>query len=183
MDEDMAEALAAFRACNYEHIYLREASVAQGTAVVAVLRALVEHYADRPNAIPAVKEAGGLPAGTTGAVTAAVSYVAGMTDRFAFRHAVAELGWDPRQAAQERRRLKGRPGAPSARADGGSGGDAEGAPGVLEQTGSTPRGAHRAPKKSSAAGVTVADIGTCERSSLRARGDISTTSMRNIRPK
>jgi len=95
MDEDMAEALAAFRACNYEHIYLREASVAQGTAVVAVLRALVEHYADRPNAIPAVKEAGGLPAGTTGAVTAAVSYVAGMTDRFAFRHAVAELGWDP----------------------------------------------------------------------------------------
>ena len=52
MDEDTAEALAAFRACNYEHIYLREASVAQGAAVVAVLRALVEHYADRPNAIP-----------------------------------------------------------------------------------------------------------------------------------
>ena len=59
MDEEMAEALAAFRACNYEHVYLRHASVAQGAAVVAVLRALVEHYADRPNAIPAVREAGG----------------------------------------------------------------------------------------------------------------------------
>jgi len=95
MDEDTAEALAAFRVCNYEHIYLREASVAQGAAVVAVLRALVEHYADRPNAIPAVRDAGGLSAGTTEAVTAAATYVAGMTDRFAFRHAVAELGWDP----------------------------------------------------------------------------------------
>ena len=95
MDEEMAEALAAFRACNYQHVYLREASLAQGAAVVAVLRALVEHYADRPNAIPAVRDAGGLSAGTTEAVTAAVTYVAGMTDRFAFRHAVAELGWDP----------------------------------------------------------------------------------------
>jgi len=63
MDNDMAEALAAFRACNYEHIYLRDASRAQGEAVVSVLRALVEHYADRPNAIPAVDEAGGLAAG------------------------------------------------------------------------------------------------------------------------
>jgi dGTPase len=90
-----AEALAAFRACNYEHIYLRDASVAQGEAVVAVLRALVDHYADRPNAIPAVRDAGGMGARDPGAVHAAVTYVAGMTDRFAFRHAVAELGWDP----------------------------------------------------------------------------------------
>ena len=95
MDNDMAEALAAFRACNYEHIYLRDASRAQGEAVVSVLRALVEHYADRPNAIPAVDEAGGLAGGTTEAVHAAVAYVAGMPDRFAFRQAVAVLGWDP----------------------------------------------------------------------------------------
>jgi dGTPase len=95
MDEAAAEALAAFRACNYEHIYLREASVAQGEAVVAVLRALVEHYADRPNAIPQVQESGGLSAGEPEAVRAAVTYVAGMTDRFAFRQAVAVLGWDP----------------------------------------------------------------------------------------
>jgi dGTPase len=95
MAEPMAEALAAFRAGNYEHVYLREASVAQGAAVIAVLRALVDHYADRPNTIPAVQEAGGLSAGEPAAVRAAVTYVAGMTDRFAFRQAVAVLGWDP----------------------------------------------------------------------------------------
>jgi dGTPase len=95
MEDDMAAALAAFRSCNYERIYLREASVAQGEAVVAVLRALVAHYADRPNAIPAVRERGGLVSGEDEAVRAAVTYVAGMTDRFAFRRAVAELDWDP----------------------------------------------------------------------------------------
>ncbi len=95
MDDERAEALAAFRAANYELIYLRPASVDQGQAVVGVLRALVEHYADRPNAIPAVREAGGLRPGGDQAVRAAVTYVAGMTDRFAFRRAVAELGWDP----------------------------------------------------------------------------------------
>ena len=100
MAEPMAEALAAFRAANYRHVYLREASVAKGAAVVAVLRALVDYYGDRPNAIPAVQEAGGLSAGhleggQPEAVRAAVTYVAGMTDRFAFRQAVAVLGWDP----------------------------------------------------------------------------------------
>ena len=95
MDAGTAGALAAFRACNYEHIYLREASLSQGRAVVAVLRALVEHYADRPNAIPDVAESGGAAAGEPEAVSAAVTYVAGMTDRFAFRQAVAVLGWDP----------------------------------------------------------------------------------------
>ena len=34
-------------------------------------------------------------AGSPEAVRAAVTYVAGMTDRFAFRQAVALLGWDP----------------------------------------------------------------------------------------
>ena len=34
--------------------------------------------------------------GTDEAVRAAVTYVGGMTDRFAFRTAVAELDWDPR---------------------------------------------------------------------------------------
>jgi dGTPase len=95
MTAEMAEALAAFRACNYEHVYLRRASLEQGASVMALLRALVEHYSDRPNAIPDVRETGGLPAGEPEAVRAAVGYVAGMTDRFAFRHAVAELGWDP----------------------------------------------------------------------------------------
>ena len=52
MDDDVAEALAAFRASNYEHIYLRPSSVHQGRAVVGVLRALVDHFGDRPNLIP-----------------------------------------------------------------------------------------------------------------------------------
>ncbi len=94
MDADTAEALARFRALNYEHIYLRDASVAQAEAVVTMLRALVEHYADRPGAIPSVQKAGGLSAGEPEAVRAAVGYVAGMTDRFACRQAVALLGWD-----------------------------------------------------------------------------------------
>jgi dGTPase len=98
MEEDVAEALAAFRACNYERIYLRQASVRQGEAVVSVLRALVEHFADRPHLIAdagAVSPAqSDLLAGSTDAIRAAVTYVAGMTDRFAFRQAVARLGWD-----------------------------------------------------------------------------------------
>src|SRR3989440_12501438 len=51
MRADLAEALAALRAFNYEHIYLRPASVAQADAVVAVLQALVDYFADRPNAL------------------------------------------------------------------------------------------------------------------------------------
>jgi dGTPase len=95
MDEENAACLAAFRRSNYERIYLRDASIEQGRAVVAVLQALVDHYADQPNAIPAVRSGGGFVGGSTNAVTAAVTYVAGMTDRFAFRCAVAVLGWDP----------------------------------------------------------------------------------------
>jgi dGTPase len=97
MEEDTAEALFAFRACNYERIYLRAASVRQGDAVVQVLRALVEHFADRPHLI-APTSSGSPPdvvAGSGEAIEAAVTYVAGMTDRFAFRQAVALLGWDP----------------------------------------------------------------------------------------
>ncbi len=95
MDAETATALARFRALNYEHIYLRDASLTQARSVVAMLRALVEHFSDRPNAIPSVREAGGLGAGAPAAVRAAVAYVAGMTDRFACRQAVALLGWDP----------------------------------------------------------------------------------------
>jgi dGTPase len=99
MEEDTAEALAAFRACNYERIYLRDASVRQGQSVISVLRALVEHFADRPHliadAMVGAVEPSDFSAGSAEAVHAAVTYVAGMTDRFAFRQAVALLGWDP----------------------------------------------------------------------------------------
>lgn len=101
MIEPMAEALATFRAFNYEYIYMRPASVAQGEAVMKVLRALVDFFADRPNAMPAREVAGaghpreGSTAGSGQALREAVTYVAGMTDRFAFAQAVAHLGWDP----------------------------------------------------------------------------------------
>jgi len=95
MDEDHAEALSAFRAFNYEHIYLRDASRAQADAVVDVLRTLTDHFIDSPNTIPGVLELGGLLSGEAAAVHAAVAYVAGMTDRFAFRSAVALCDYDP----------------------------------------------------------------------------------------
>ena len=95
MAAEPAEALAAFRRGNYELVYLRPASRAQGAAVVAVLRALVEHFADQPNRIPDVGRTGGMAGGEDAAVRVAVAYVAGMTDRFAMALAVSELGWDP----------------------------------------------------------------------------------------
>jgi dGTPase len=97
MDAELAAALAAFRAANYEHVYLRPASTAAAEAVGAVLRALVEHFADCPNLLPDVT---GMGAGTEEALHAAVTYVAGMTDRFAFSTAVALLGWDPARLPQ-----------------------------------------------------------------------------------
>jgi dGTPase len=96
MDEELADALAAFRQGNYDRVYFRPASVAQGNAVIALLRGLVEHFADQPNRIPGVDDVGGLAGGSTGAVQAAVAYVAGMTDRFAMASAVTDLGWDRR---------------------------------------------------------------------------------------
>ena len=91
MVEPVAEALALFRRFNYELVYMRPASVAQADSVIALLRALVEHYADRPNLLP---EAHGLDAGSSAALRSAVAYVGGMTDRFACRQALALLGWD-----------------------------------------------------------------------------------------
>jgi dGTPase len=57
-----------------------------------VLRALVEHYASRPAQLPDVVD---LDPGSEVAVRAAVTYVAGMTDRYAFDRAVELLAWDP----------------------------------------------------------------------------------------
>ncbi len=53
MAPDLADALAAFRACNYERIYLRPASVEQAAAVQRLLGALVEHVAAAPGLLPA----------------------------------------------------------------------------------------------------------------------------------
>lgn len=95
MSEPDAEALGALRAFNYDRIYLRPASVAQADAVIEILRALVEFFAARPHMISDVEEAGGVPAGGPEALRAAVAYVGGMTDRYAFQSAVTHLGWEP----------------------------------------------------------------------------------------
>jgi dGTPase len=90
MVDSVAEALAEFRRFNYEHVYLRPASRVQADAVIALLRALVEHYADRPNLLP---DANGVEAGSSEAFRLAVTYTGGMTDRYACRQAIALLGW------------------------------------------------------------------------------------------
>lgn len=95
MDPDTADALAAFRAFNYERIYMRPASVAQAGQVIEILQGLVEHYADQPHALPADERPGDLVAGSAEALRAAVTYVGGMTDRYAFGHAISVLGRDP----------------------------------------------------------------------------------------
>jgi dGTPase len=89
MSAGSAAALASLRAFNYERIYVRPESLAQSRAVVLVLQALVEHFAAHPEALPDTV----VPADDP--VRTAVTYVAGMTDRFAFDLAVRDLGWDP----------------------------------------------------------------------------------------
>lgn len=88
MGPDEAAALAALRAFNYERIYVRPESLAQSRAVVAVLTALVDHYVEDPARLPQP------PSGDADPVQAAVTYVAGMTDQYAFDTAVHRLGWD-----------------------------------------------------------------------------------------
>jgi dGTPase len=87
MDRPHAEALAALRAFNYERIYMRPASQAQSDAVIRLLTALVEHFIEHPERLPDAEIAEHDP------VRAAVTYVAGMTDRFAFDTAISELDW------------------------------------------------------------------------------------------
>jgi dGTPase len=104
MMPDTAEALAAFRKFNYEHIYLRPASTHQADSVIALLRALVEHYADRPHSLPTQTtqavlgsevNVSHIDAGSDEALKASVAYVAGMTDRYACQQGITQLNWDP----------------------------------------------------------------------------------------
>lgn len=91
MEPSMAEALAEFRRFNYEQVYLRDDSKAQANAVIDLLRALVEQYTATPEHLPNGRF---IDARSDEARFAAVSYVAGMTDRFACRQGLALLGWD-----------------------------------------------------------------------------------------
>ncbi len=138
MDREHADALSALRSFNYERIYTRPASRSQADAVIAVLRALVDHFVARPELLPGsvtspapsgsscppgfsgppgcpgplgspgppgVSGSPGVPGspgvsgpiGVSGSpdgdVRRAVTYVGGMTDRYAFDTAVSLLGW------------------------------------------------------------------------------------------
>ncbi|MEO9181514.1 MAG: deoxyguanosinetriphosphate triphosphohydrolase, partial [Acidimicrobiales bacterium] len=93
MDARHSEALAAFRTFNYETIYLRSASRQQASAVVGMLRALVEYFTANPLLIPDVVDTAGDLRNESAALELAVAYVAGMTDRFACRSAVTLLAW------------------------------------------------------------------------------------------
>ncbi|MGH9303308.1 MAG: HD domain-containing protein, partial [Acidimicrobiales bacterium] len=84
----MAEALSVLRRFNYERIYLRPASLEQSRRVVEMLQALVCYYEAHPAETPARYRKTHVDD-----PTAAIGYVAGMTDRFACAQAVARLGW------------------------------------------------------------------------------------------
>ncbi len=86
MSTEYASVLAQLRAFNYERIYTRPDSIAQSRAMVDLLTALVEFYAKNTDQLP---EEYRLDDSVRGAVT----YVAGMTDRFAFTQARKLLGW------------------------------------------------------------------------------------------
>ena len=96
MTEPAASALAAFRAFNFERIYLRPAARRQAEKVIRLLRGLVDHFADSPHRLPDPGRDGAVPApGSDAAAALAVHYVSGMTDRFALGLGVELLGWRP----------------------------------------------------------------------------------------
>lgn len=97
MTEPAAGALAAFRAFNFDRIYLRPASRKQAERVIALLRGLVEYFVDVPARLPASATGmhADVRAGSKEAAAVAVRYVSGMTDRYALGLGVELLGWRP----------------------------------------------------------------------------------------
>jgi dGTPase len=93
-----ADALAAFRAFNFQRIYLRPPAVEQAQRVIRLIRGLTEWFASHPRSLPRAEPMP--PPGSEAAVAAAVRYVSGMTDRFALQSAVELLGWDPESLPQ-----------------------------------------------------------------------------------
>jgi dGTPase len=86
-----ADALDAFRAFNYERIYLRPEAVRQADLAARLIHDLAEWFSLHPDEVPGVATS---RPGSPEAVAAAVRYVSGMTDRFANAMATERLGWD-----------------------------------------------------------------------------------------
>ncbi|CEI50423.1 Deoxyguanosinetriphosphate triphosphohydrolase (dGTPase) [Propionibacterium freudenreichii] len=87
MDTSTADALAALRRFNYEHIYTRPESLAQSHIMIRVLQELVSFYFSHQDRLPPDHRDPDDP------MLGVVTYVAGMTDRFAFDQAEQLLGW------------------------------------------------------------------------------------------
>lgn len=98
MTADIAEALSEFRRFNYDNIYLRPASTRQAQSVISMLQALVEHFTAHTHLIPVEVLLNSGPTGNDDeSLFAAVSWVSGMTDRYACGQAVELLGWQQDQ--------------------------------------------------------------------------------------
>jgi dGTPase len=97
MTEPAASALAAFRAFNFDRIYLRPAACRQAEKVVGLIRGLVDFFVDAPARLPrnATGRHDELRPGSLEAASVAVRYVSGMTDRYALGLGVELLGWRP----------------------------------------------------------------------------------------
>jgi len=92
MDTGTAEALSAFRRFNYDNIYLRPQSQSQAEKVVGVLRGLVDYLISHPDRLPS--RLFDEQTSDDATAKAAVAWVAGMTDRYAFTFAKEWLGLD-----------------------------------------------------------------------------------------
>ncbi|EQD80575.1 Deoxyguanosinetriphosphate triphosphohydrolase (dGTPase) [mine drainage metagenome] len=108
MTQDYGQALASFRLFNYSTIYNRAASIEQAKAVNPLISALVEHFAQFPDEISSKPLQNRMPnitsqempaelpgSKTDQAYRTSVGYVAGMTDRYAVKTALATLDWNP----------------------------------------------------------------------------------------
>jgi dGTPase len=95
MHAEPAELLAALRRFNEERIYQSPPSLEQRRAMVKMLRALVEYYAEDPMRLPpGARGQLGVPQDS---LRHALRWVAGMTDRYACQVAKTELGWSARR--------------------------------------------------------------------------------------
>ncbi|MSO58963.1 MAG: HD domain-containing protein [Ilumatobacteraceae bacterium] len=100
MVPDTADALGAFRQFNYDQVYLRPDSLVQAQAVIDLLRSLVDHFASHPRDLPDAADFSPADPNSVLAVRNAVTYVGGMTDRFACRQAITFLNYDTSKLPQ-----------------------------------------------------------------------------------
>lgn len=80
MDPEVLEAMHAYRKFMFENVYLRPDARKQADKAVKILRDLVDHYLESPEAIPDTYR---VPEASS--KLQVLDYVAGMTDRYALR--------------------------------------------------------------------------------------------------